>query len=82
MQICFLIKRKKKMGKYTAKLIILWYDNFGENHTLCRGMAWLPFQKGRSMSKQLNLLYEAWPSFERQYYYLLNVVETTWHANC
>ena len=21
------------MGKYTAKLIILWYDNFGENHT-------------------------------------------------
>ena len=21
------------MGKYTANLIILWYDNFGENHT-------------------------------------------------
>ena len=21
------------MGKYTAKLINLWYDNFGENHT-------------------------------------------------
>ena len=21
------------MGKYTAKLIILWYENFGENHT-------------------------------------------------
>ena len=21
------------MGKYTAKPIILWFDNFGENHT-------------------------------------------------
>ena len=29
----FLEKRKKKIGKYTAKLIILWYDNFSKNHT-------------------------------------------------
>ena len=33
------------MGKYKAKLIILWYDNFGETKPVCRGMAWLPFQK-------------------------------------
>ena len=31
------------MGKFPAKLIIRWYDNFGEK--LCRGTAWLPFQK-------------------------------------
>ena len=30
MQICFLTKRKKEIGKYTAKLTFLWYDNFGK----------------------------------------------------
>ena len=32
------------MGKYTAKLIILWYDHFGENHTPLHrnGMATIP----------------------------------------
>ena len=34
-----------KTGKYTAKLTFLGYDNFGENQTLCIGMAWLQFQK-------------------------------------
>ena len=33
----FVFDKKKKengqMGKYTAKFIILWRDNFGENHT-------------------------------------------------
>ena len=29
----FVFDKKKKIGKYTAKLIILCYDNFGENHT-------------------------------------------------
>ena len=32
------------MGKYTAKLTFLWYDNFGENQTLLHrnGMAAIP----------------------------------------
>ena len=32
------------MGKYTAKLIILWYDNFGKNQTPLQwnGMAAIP----------------------------------------
>ena len=32
------------MGKYTAKLIILWYDNYGKNQTLLQrnGMAAIP----------------------------------------
>ena len=25
--------KKKKIGKFTAKLTFLWYDNFGENQT-------------------------------------------------
>ena len=25
------------MAKYAAQLIILWYDNFGENHTPLHG---------------------------------------------
>ena len=33
MQICFLIKRKKNIRKYTAQLVILGYDNFVENQT-------------------------------------------------
>ena len=36
MQICFLTKRKK-IGKYTAKLTFLWYDNFGKKER--KGMA-------------------------------------------
>ena len=32
------------MGKYMAKLIIIWYDNFGEKHTslLRRSMTAIP----------------------------------------
>ena len=33
MQICFLTKRKLKIGKYTAKLTFLWYNYFGKNQT-------------------------------------------------
>ena len=40
-----MIKRKIVNGKYSAKLTILLYDNFGENQPLCRGMASQPFQK-------------------------------------
>ena len=29
-QICFLTKRKKSIGKYAAKPTFLWYDNFGK----------------------------------------------------
>ena len=44
MQICFLTKRKKKIGKFTAKLTFLWYDNFGKKErSLHRnGMAAIP----------------------------------------
>ena len=47
MQICFLTKRKKKIGKYTAKVTFLWYDNFGKKErSLCRnGMAAIPKRK-------------------------------------
>ena len=40
----FFIKRKKKIGKYTAKFTFLWYDNFGENQTPLQrnGMAAIP----------------------------------------
>ena len=38
------MKRKIEIGKYTAKLTILWYDNFGENQTSLHrnGMAAIP----------------------------------------
>ena len=45
MKICFFFDKKKyKFGKYTAKLIFLWYDNFGENQTPLQrnGMAAIP----------------------------------------
>ena len=42
MQICLLIKEKRKISKLTAKLTVLWYDK--KKH-LCRVMAWLLFQK-------------------------------------
>ena len=37
-------KEKFKMGKYTTKLILLWYDCFGENQTPLKrnGMAAIP----------------------------------------
>ena len=39
----FLIK-KRNIGKYTAELIILWYDNFGVNNRPLQrnGMAAIP----------------------------------------
>ena len=47
MQICFLIKRKIEnwqIGKYMAKVTILWHDNFCENQTPLQrnGMAAIP----------------------------------------
>ena len=55
MQICFLTKKeKKRIGKYTAKLTFLWYDNFGKKKGLCIGMAGLPFQK-KILTSQLHV---------------------------
>ena len=44
MQICFSIKRKIEIGKYTASLTFLWYDNFGKNCTPLQknGLASIP----------------------------------------
>ena len=44
------------MGKYTAKFIILWRDNFGENHTPLQrnGMTAIP---KRSFCRVNNLIY-------------------------
>ena len=45
------------MNKYTAKLIILWYDSFGENHTP-------PHRKGMTaIPKRMNVTYKMWGNF-------------------
>ena len=36
------------MGKYTAKLIILWFDYFDENHTPLQRNGWHDFHSKKS----------------------------------
>ena len=53
----FMQKEKMKIGKNTAKLIILWYDNFGENQASLQrnGMAAIT-KTHQTVSKQKLLL--------------------------
>ena len=51
MQICFLTKRKKKIGKYTAKLTFPWYDDFGKKERSLHKNGILPFQKRCSVAQ-------------------------------
>ena len=49
MLFVFLINSKEKIGKYTAKLVILWCDNFSEKHT--------PLQRnGMAADPKINLI--------------------------
>ena len=41
--------KNRKLKNIKPSLNFLWYDNFVKK-TLCRGMAWLLFQKERKMS--------------------------------
>ena len=48
------MKRKTIIGNYTALFMILWYDLFGENHTLLQrnGMAVIPINTKKGQETQ------------------------------